>query len=231
MGNKLNGRMLEIENQARSLQIEIFRCIWNGRLPENITDVFEPGVALDYLGYSVLSVPEIGRYRVNGVINEVAGMIEHDQNVVTIAEMNFSYPTKRFTLAHELAHAKLHPNMPALHRDVPLERSGAVQDWREIEANRFASAYLMPRKLVHERFYGCFGVERFELTEATAFALCGTCDEKVQKFYRNPRQLSQHLSGVGEFNGYYFKPLHEQFKVSLAAMAIRLEELEITTSV
>jgi Zn-dependent peptidase ImmA (M78 family) len=222
--------MLEIEDQAHSLQIEVFRSIWNGQAPQDITDVFEPGVALSSLGYSVRSVLEIGRHRVNGVVNEVAGVIEQDKKLVTIAEMNFSYPTKRFTVAHELGHARLHPDMPALHRDVPLERSGAVQDWREIEANRFASAYLMPRKLVHSRFYECFGVECFELTDATAFALCGTCDEKVQKIYRNPRQLSQHLSGAGEFNGHYFKPLHEQFKVSLAAMAIRLEELEITVS-
>jgi Zn-dependent peptidase ImmA (M78 family) len=230
MGNRINGRMLEIENQARSLQIEVFRSIWNGQAPQDVTDIFEPGIALSYLGYSVCSVPEIGRHRINGVVNVVAGIILQDKKIVTIAEMNFSYPTKRFTVAHELGHAGLHQDMPALHRDVPLERSGTVQDWREIEANRFASAYLMPRKLVHERFYECFGIERFELTDATAFALCGTCDEEVQKIYRNPRQLSQHLSGAGEFNGHYFKPLYEQFKVSLAAMAIRLEELEITTT-
>lgn len=219
--------ILEIEERAHSLQVEIYRTIWKGHRPQDLTEVFEPGIALDYLGYSVQSVEEIGRFWVNGNKHEIAGVIEQEQKAVTIAERNFSYLSKRFTAAHELAHSVLHPDMRTLHRDIPLERTGVVQDWREAQANRFASAYLMPRKLVEDQFRDSFGMETFELTDTTAFALCGTCDEKVHRFYRDQRQLSLCIATTQRFNGCYFQPLSEFFRVSPLAMAIRLEQLEL----
>jgi Zn-dependent peptidase ImmA (M78 family) len=220
-------RLLEIEARARSLQIEVYRrrgVLWNGSPPQSVVDILEPGVALHYLGYFVDSVAAIGELEINGVRSEVAGMIDHDRLRVTISE-RFLNPEKRFTTAHELGHALLHPDRGTMHRDLPMERAGVLRDWREVEANRFASAYLMPQKLVAERFSECFQLDKFSLSDATAYALCGTDATTVRQQYRSPRQLAQCLAGTGRFNFQHFQPLNEQFKVSRTAMAIRLEEL------
>lgn len=222
-------RLQEIEARARSLQIEVYKQrldLWNGCPPQSLVDIFEPGVALHHLGYLVDSVAAIGELEINGVRSEVAGMIDHDDRRVTISE-KYLNPEKRFTTAHELGHALLHPDGGPMHRDLPLERAGVVRDRREVEANRFASAYLMPPKLLVERFIECFQCDKFSLGDATAYALCGTDATTVRQRLRSPRQLAQYLAGTGRFNFQHFRPLNEQFKVSRTVMAIRLEELEL----
>jgi Zn-dependent peptidase ImmA (M78 family) len=162
---------------------------------------------------------------INGVRSEIAGVIDHQQQLVTISE-NFRSSTKRFTTAHELAHAVLHADGSTMHRDLPLERAGVVRDWREVEANRFGSAYVMPSKSVEKEFGYRFGPNKFELTDATAFALCGTNVDTVNKLWRSPRQLSLTIAGAERFDGAYFQTsLSERFKVSPLAMAIRLEDI------
>jgi hypothetical protein len=220
-------RDLQVEERVRSFQIEVYRRVWNSEPPSDLMNIFEPGVALNYLGYRTQSVPRIGEQWIGGIRNEVAGIIDPEAKLVTISE-RFSPPSKRFTTAHELAHAVLHPDCPPMHRDFPLERNGVVRDRREVEANRFASAFLMPRKLVEERFYARFDCTRFELTDATAFALCGTKAETVLKLWRSARNLSLDLAGATSFNGQHFDSLAGVFKVAPLAMAIRLEELQLT---
>ena len=222
-------RLAKVEAEARELQIEIWRRryeLWNGNPPSNVVDVFEPGVALHFLNYKIENVQIIGEQNIDGVRSKVAGMIDNEKKLVTIAE-GFSDTTKRFTAAHELAHAKLHQDMRTMHRDLPLEKSGVVRSWREVEANRFGSAYLMPRKHLEEQFQECFRLLEFELTEASAFALCGTNAHVVLSKFKDMRQLTRYIAGADRFNGRYFRPLCEQFKVSPLAMAIRLEELEL----
>jgi Zn-dependent peptidase ImmA (M78 family) len=221
-------RLLEIEERARALQKNVYRQryeLWEANPPLNVVDVFEPGIGLQYVGYTITSVHSLGQILVDNIRSEVSGQIDNLSKSVVISE-NFSAAIKRFTAAHELGHALLHPDVKVLHRDIPLERS-VVTNWREREANRFASAYLMPRKLVEERFTQCFEMQKFKLTDGSAFALCGTNIATVQKCYRDPRQLSQCVASTPHFDGRYFKPLNEQFKVSAPAMAIRLEELEL----
>ena len=112
-------RLAKVEAEARELQIEIWRRryeLWNGNPPSNVVDVFEPGVALHFLNYKIENVQIIGEQNIDGVRSKVAGMIDNEKKLVTIAE-GFSDTTKRFTAAHELAHAKLHQDMRTMHRD------------------------------------------------------------------------------------------------------------------
>lgn len=58
---------------------------------------------------------------------------------------------QRFTVAHELGHFFLHPNQDAFvdYRD---NKSGIMRTPREKQANMFAAALLMPRKLLLRDF-------------------------------------------------------------------------------
>jgi Zn-dependent peptidase ImmA (M78 family) len=224
-------RLAEIQAEARELQIDIYkrrRELWNGYPPADLIDVFEPGVALRQLKYSLEDVSSLGVQLINGVRSEIAATIDTEKKLVSVAR-GFPATTKRFSVAHELAHAVLHPDMRILHRDLPLEKSGVVRDWREIEANRFASEYLMPRKTVEEMFYQRFDIRKFELTETSAFALCGRNAHDVISKYRDLRQLTLCIAGTPRFGTRYFDSLSEKFKVSTLAMAIRLEELNLVS--
>lgn len=118
-----------------------------------------------YRGYSTESVPEIDRARINGVLSDIAGTIDHGRKLVIISN-KFSDPVKRFTTGHELGHAVLHPDKGTMHRDLPLERAGVVRDFREVEANRFASAYLMPRDPVEKQFRELFLLNDFTMSSS-----------------------------------------------------------------
>lgn len=58
---------------------------------------------------------------------------------------------QRFTIAHELGHFFLHPNQDAFvdYRD---NKNGIMRTPREKQANMFAAALLMPRKLLSKDF-------------------------------------------------------------------------------
>ena len=57
----------------------------------------------------------------------------------------FSKEVQNFTAAHELGHAILH-EQAILHRDIPVDSIGkrVVRDRVEIEADTFATYFLMP---------------------------------------------------------------------------------------
>jgi len=216
-----------IDEAVRSTQVEIWKRrveLWNGNVPSNPIDILDPGVALAARGYKVEARCSLGEAWVEGVRSEVAGIIDHDRNVVSISQQ-FLPPVQRFTLAHELAHSVLHPNGGSMHRDLPLEKSGIVRSPQEIQANYFASVFLMTNRLVLQQFGVCFRILRFELTDEMAQALCRTSADCVRRRCRSLRQLSMLIAGADSFNGKHFLPLASQFRVSITAMAIRLEDL------
>lgn len=59
---------------------------------------------------------------------------------------------KRFTIAHELAHFILHSKDRPLFIDKMYRNSNSStgEDYREVEANAFAAALLMPKKLIEK---------------------------------------------------------------------------------
>ena len=82
----------------------------------------------------------------------ISGVLLRKQWVAYIALNSKEPPLRqRFTLAHEMGHYFLHPgkNTFVEFRDnKDKEREEVVRSPKEIEANKFAAALLMPRKLV-----------------------------------------------------------------------------------
>jgi hypothetical protein len=202
--------------------------LWSGNVPTNPIDILDPGVALVARGYRVEARSSLGEAWGDGVRSEVAGIIDHDRNVVSISQQLLP-PVQRFTLAHELAHAVLHPNGGNMHRDLPLEKSGVVRSPHEIQANYFASVFLMTSRLVLQQFAVCFRIRQFELTDEMTQALCRANADSVRRRCSSLRQLSMLIAGAHSFNGKHFLPLASQFRVSNTAMAIRLEDLGLVT--
>lgn len=103
----------------------------------------------------------------NVVLGEqaLAGLFAPEYHVV-IVEANDIATRQRFTLGHELGHIELHYKSRSMqplfqtdpgvmsYRCTPLDLAGDVADGRrrarEVAANRFAAAILMPRGLVRE---------------------------------------------------------------------------------
>src|SRR5699024_6532006 len=117
------------------------------------------------------------------------------------------------TSAHELGHAVLHPAGGGIHRDRPVDGAAPARDRTEREADRFATYFLMPEKLVRARFSMIFGESSLALSEETAFALGETSLLDLTEKYRARRRLARLLASTDHYNGRYFKPLAEQFRV------------------
>ena len=84
-----------------------------------------------------------------------------------------------------------------------------------------------PAKLVKSRFIEIFGTESFSLTEDTAFALSCSSLMEVRKKHKTRRHISRLLAGTKNYGGRNLYSLADQFRVSVGAMAIRLEELAL----
>lgn len=87
-------------------------------------------------------------------LKEVSGLVVRDGSV-TVIGVNKTHPLtrRRFTVAHELAHALLHEGKEVRYdKDFRVDfRSGASSlgvDVEEMEANFFAASILMPRRFL-----------------------------------------------------------------------------------
>jgi Zn-dependent peptidase ImmA (M78 family) len=98
--------------------------------------------------------------------DDIFGAIVRENGRVMIAVNPSQHPNRqRFTLAHELAHFILHYSQgvgPVKHVDTDFRVSWRNHvssqgvDWKEIEANRFAAALLMPEHMLRndvDQFY------------------------------------------------------------------------------
>jgi Zn-dependent peptidase ImmA (M78 family) len=211
----------EIEAAATDLQRRLWREL-DGPRPTNPLDVLDIRKALHLVGYELTFESGLGYHPGSHI--EVAGLIDRDAKVIK-ASLQFLEPYQTFTLAHELGHAVLHPEGGGIHRDRPLDGVTRSRDAGELEADKFASYFLMPGKLLRECFSQRFGAKCFVLTENTAFALSRTNSDAVREKYPTRRHLARALAATESYNARSFQSLATQFRVSLGAMAIRLEEL------
>jgi len=220
---KVGYSLIEIEQRARSLQLRMWQDraqIWSGITPPNPIDILDPTVALKLIGYECDLDETLGQFDSGWKSIEIAGTIDSHLKQVHISRQ-FAHNIRSFTTAHELGHAMLHQT-GRMHRDRPLNGEVLSRDAIEFEADKFATFFLMPGKLVRTTFMRFFLTDKFLLNEATAHAL-GLGTKKITTL----RQLSKVLASAEQYNGIHFISLAKQFKVTPEAMAIRLEELEL----
>lgn len=219
----------QIATKVRELHARLWRdreTLWPGAVPLDPIDLLDPGIALEAIGYQFDLQEGLGPMPGGGGQIEVAGIIDTKAKIVRVGRQ-FPASVRAFTAAHELGHAVLHPTLNGMHRDKPLDGSPASAERVEVEANKFATLFLMPERLVRTRLAQLFQAETFELSEESAFALDGCSLFDFQRTHRTQRQVSRKVASAQRFNGRHFTPLSEQFRVSREAMAIRLEELAL----
>ena len=186
----------------------------------------DPKKAIEMFGFDVERHGELFPHTAEGRRLRIAGFLEGTHRVVGYSD-EFPKPIQNFTLAHELGHILLHRPMHQ-HRDRPSDGSrNTTHDPREWESDQFAKFFLMPSDSVREQFRRRFLTNKFELNEATAFALLRAALADVLTLWRSRREGAKLLAEAKHFNGNNIEPLHKAFGVSLTAMAIRLEELDL----
>jgi len=221
----------KIEQKARELQQHIWANryeLWPDGVPDDLVQLLDPSIAAKYIGYEFEETEFLGEFRAKGTDKEIAGIIDHSQKRISLSR-NFKNNIRRFTAAHELGHALLHESQSAvMHRDRPIDGSSKSNEPRatiEKEADKFATYFLMPEKLVRARFRQAFGVDIFVLNDDAAFALNPTNPDELFDCCRTTRDLAKILASIEHYNGRYMYSLANQFAVSVVAMAIRIEEL------
>lgn len=220
----------EIESIVRRLQIELWRQrskIWPSGDSSRAVDVLDPFAALTSIGYTVRTVESLGQFSGASELFEIAGIIDNENENVQISRC-FAPEIRTFTLAHELGHAILHAGS-GLHRDRAIDggAGGTRREAAEVEADTFASFFLMPDKPLRNTFERLFATKFFVLNDDTAFALTAKKLESLQNKCRTLRDLSRRLAEADHYSGVHFNSLAKQFGVSIEAMAIRLEELKL----
>jgi len=222
---------VNIEDCARDLQNLIWKnrhVIWKKNVPTNLFEILRPESVLKHcLGYDYFVTGRFGVPDESGGAIEVGGLIDQNNKLVAISD-RFPTQTQKFTGAHELGHAILH-NQSLLHRDIPTDSSGnrRTRDIDEINADKFASYFLMPRKLVENAFEQIYSVTQFTINENSAFNFGGRNIKELRIECKDSRGLSRKLSSASMYDNHSFRSLAEIFGVSIEAMAIRLEELEL----
>lgn len=224
-----NASIAKIEEFARGVQNALWvhrDILWKNQMIDNPVKILDPITALKKLGYQYQQEPTLGIHEVDGEVFEVAGVIDSGTKYVEISE-KFAPEKINFTIAHELGHALLHPNL-VLHRDRPMDGSNALvpTDYREIQANKFATFFLMPRLTVIEQFKKHFLSEKFIINQNTAMLL-GYKVGDLRDNFSDRHKLARLIASTKFYNYLAFRSLAEQFNVSIETMAIRLEELDL----
>lgn len=221
----------EIESLAIDLQRLLWtsrNTIWKGCAPTDPIQILEPGYAIECFGYEFAIEDTLGEMRKDGQVIEVAGIIDNSEMRARISR-RFRPDILRFTSAHELGHIVLH-NETGLHRDRSFDGiKSTAREKSELQADKFASYFLMPAKLLKAQFVDRFLTEHFSLNEETSFALARCSLDELTRRIENRRALSQILAEAKSYNGRRFTSLVEQFGVSREAMAIRLEEVDLVS--
>lgn len=214
-----------IENEARKLQFEIYsqrKILWPNTQPP-VLAMFEPRVVANYLGFEYEIRDRLGA--IDSRTSEAAGTIDLGRQIIAVSAQ-FSPEERRFTAAHEIAHAVLHPwiGERVAHRDRPMSKLGGEhRSIEEREADHFAACLLAPKKIVIEQFALRFDTRKpFPMTEATLFAIGASTD-----LFAAPKSsllFGKALSIRQSYGTKKFPSLCQHFGLTPSAMAIRLRE-------
>jgi Zn-dependent peptidase ImmA (M78 family) len=165
---------------------------------------------------------------------EIGGLIARRERLIKVAS-KFRLEWRRFTLAHEVGHWLLHPNLTNL-REAPLsggERANSKRSVEEQEADFFAGELLMARKLLKRAVLFNFGgpIDSAHPTLHVAQSLSDGVRRKISTqdlISGGKRFVSLLVAESSSFKLHKpgtFVPLARRFGVSRVAMAIQLEEL------
>jgi Zn-dependent peptidase ImmA (M78 family) len=232
MSKSLKNQRSLSDKQIEETVRMIHRSLWIQRnelnkvqAPGNPIGMLDPAIALAALGYKISRPATLGTFSSDGVTYEVAGQINQKSRTVEISQQ-FPRETQYFTAAHELAHAFMHDQL-CMHRDRPLNGSQKTnsKEFKEWQADRFATYYLMPEKLIKRYFHQIFHTQEFQVSPNTAHALNFDSADALMRQCRNRRELSRLLATATIYNSRAVRSMSEIFNVSTEAMAIRLEEL------
>ncbi|HCN82968.1 MAG TPA: methenyltetrahydrofolate cyclohydrolase [Sphingobacteriaceae bacterium] len=217
----------DIEEFASGFQNLVWvnkESVWKLNMPTQPSDILNPSDILQkVLGYGYDDTKELEQAYVDGRLIDTAGIIDQENKMVWISS-HITPQVENFTAAHELAHALLH-DQPVMHRDIPLDGSKKSKAPVEYQADQFAAAFLMPRKRVTNAFENLFGSGIFQIDANTTFKLTGSTVTDLHKECKDIHGLCSRLAEAESYDGEFFTSLADQFNVSRAAMAYRLEEL------
>lgn len=220
----------DIEKIARSLQTAIWinrdRLLRHVQSEDPIT-ALDPAVAFEAIGFNFEVSDTLGQFMSSQGMVDCAGFIEKSRMYAGVSSQ-FPLPVRNFTAAHELGHALLH-DASGMHRDRALDGASVsgARDRVEVEADKFATYFLMPEKLVRAEFRKRFRAETFTITDDSSFALISGSQDTLRVECKDLRSLARKLSEADHYSGQFFEPLSKRFGVSTSAMAIRLEELKL----
>lgn len=203
----------DIEEIVRKLQNILWlqrERIWKNRTIENPKNVLKPDVVLEkVMNYTYFSSPSLGNYEQNGELFEIAGLIDKKKKLVRISK-NFPQETQNFTAAHELGHAILH-RQTIMHRDRSLDGSTTVPKTpEETQADKFATYFLMPSKMVEEIFFEIFKTPKFIINQNTVFFLGNESVQTLKNQCKNRRGLAKLLAST-EFTAIEHLNLWQKF--------------------
>jgi Zn-dependent peptidase ImmA (M78 family) len=117
-----------------------------------------------------------------------------------------------------------------MHRDRPISwppANGQVRPAMEREADYFAACFLMPRGLLSDAVERLFGACPVVIDDRTAFAIDMTDYQALLKAQEGSIERARAVARARHFGLKHFAPLHQQFGVSLSAMAYRLQEIGV----
>ena len=218
-----------IETRAREVLGEVRKheaTIFNDGLPHDHFDLFTPDAAAAVCGLTLHRAGTLGSYRDSqGRAFRVAGLLVPDQRVA-YASLDFGPWDQDFTLLHEVGHVDLH-NLAQPHRDRPLSRldDSYTRAPEEREADYFAAAYRMPRRVLRQEFELRFGPVPLAFNEAVAYHLAPKDHVSLLRPHKGSAAREAALAGCRSFNGRHFLSLADRFRVSIPVMAYRLEDV------
>lgn len=222
-------RLEEIEACATSIQEILHKNrekIWSRGIPDDEIKLLDPIVAIELLGYAVDYTNSLDQYSTAEKATEVAAIIDQSRKFLRISR-KFNRNIQRFTAAHELGHAVMH-NQSRLHRDRPLDHPGTKNTGRaaeEYEADKFATYFLMPERLVRKRFWNKFGTKSIVFNNEIILEFDPAVQSSLAKSNLSLREISTALAKCEYFKNRASPSLAAQFGVSIETMAIRFEEL------
>jgi hypothetical protein len=194
-----------------------------------VVEIVDPATAARVLDVDYQLHPKLRWFTTPLAPLEVtAGIFDRRSRAILISE-EFDVEVRRFTAAHELGHLLLHEGIKEtfLHRDRAVSgsmNSGISRPWYESEADYFAACFLMPKRRVIEAFECLFSKNiPFVLNGENASNL--RPEDPASLSALSNGSLARMLASATCFRDKRFMPLHRLFRVSVSAMALRIEEL------